>query len=182
MIFVPRTLVPLLLFINLKSYGFAYAASLAKSDNIGVITVVVDTEQDSDEILQNRGKRTVVTYVGKAASKATEVVENLLSNAKKLPKRSRCCDDFQKFGGYREAVRDFNILKPEGVNRFTLPRGVMGKSGEVGDRSVLVRSSGLDGKPVLEIIRRKEYMEKDNLEWSTNDPPIIRITYSKSQL
>ena len=42
---------PLLLFINLKSYGFAYAASLAKSDNIGVITVVVDTEQDSGEIL-----------------------------------------------------------------------------------------------------------------------------------
>ena len=56
----------------------------------------------------------------------------------------------------------------------------MGKAGEVGDRTVWVRSAGIDGRPVLEIIKRKKYMEaKDNLEWMATDPPIIRIFYSK---
>ena len=63
-------------------------------------------------------------YVASAAQKATRAVENVLSDATKLRKRSRCCDDFQKFGGYRDAVRDFNNLELEYVNRFTLPRGV----------------------------------------------------------
>ena len=57
---------------------------------------------------------------------------------------------------------------------------VMGKSGEIGDRTVFVRSSGTDGRPVLEIIKRQEYMEmKDSLEWMSTEPPIIRIFYSK---
>ena len=63
---------------------------------------------------------------------------------------------------------------------FVFYSQVMGKAGEVGDRTVWVRSAGIDGRPVLEIIKRKKYMEaKDNLEWMATDPPIIRIFYTK---
>ena len=56
---------------------------------------------------------------------------------------------------------------------------VQAKSGEIGDRTLLVRSAGIYGDPVLEIINRKTY-NRGPLEWSLSDePPIHRITYSR---
>lgn len=179
-IFLP---VAICFFTTFTFYGIVSAARASELDQLGEITELADeTGKIVAETQQRRRKGAIVTYARKATQTAARAVDNVLSDARKLPRRSQCCDDFQKVGGYRDAVRDFNNLNLEGVNRFTLPRGVMGKSGEIGDRTVFVRSSGIDGRPVLEIIKRRKYMDmKDNVDWMT-EPAVIRIFYSKVQV
>lgn len=62
---------------------------------------------------------------------------------------------FVKHGSYADAVRDFYSVRPTDITEWKAMdlKNVWGvvKSGEIGDKRIMVKSRGWDGKPVLEI-------------------------------
>lgn len=149
--------------------------STEKGSRVGIHKTLLHVQDYSP---RRRRKRSPMIFLTRSAKAGYEAVQYLLNGATKIPSQEICCRDFHKKGSYFLAKADFYKVMPTDVNKFQLPNGVTAVSGEVGDRTLFLRSAGkYTDNPVLEIINREIFANP--FDWSWDDPPILRITYRR---
>lgn len=100
---------------------------------------------------ERRRKRAVSLALG--IFRGVKAAEHLLSGTKQVPSTNRYYNEYQKSGNFAKALADFDSVKPTNVRKFNLPDGTPGMWGMVGDRMVIVSSTGELGKPTMEIVQ-----------------------------
>lgn len=124
-----------------------------------------------DYSAMNREKRTVRLLLGRAVLQGIQAVKRMVKGARKVPSDNGV-KEYEKTGGYKKASMDFEKAKPKDVQPLIGPSGVIGKTGKVGDREVILRDGGNGVRPTIEIIRPRDF--KGNYV----DQVTERITYS----
>lgn len=81
-----------------------------------------------------------------------QMMKTLLRGAQQLPSDTRV-RLYQKPGSYTQALHDFSSVNPEEVVDFKMKNGVYGRIGQVGDYSLMVKTSGNSGKATLEVMK-----------------------------
>lgn len=99
---------------------------------------------------RKRRKR-VANIIGYGVFVGMRAVRTLLSGAKEVRSHRMFFKQFEKPGDYSQTLKDFYSVKPTHVEDFELPGVVEGKTGRVGDRTILIESTGDLGKPQMEI-------------------------------
>lgn len=102
---------------------------------------------------RKRRKR-VAKIIGYGVLRGMQAVKHLLRGTTEIPSHSMYFKQYEKRGGYSQTLRDFESLKPIHVENFDLPGLVEGKTGRVGDRTILIESTGDLNKPQMDIIHR----------------------------
>lgn len=101
----------------------------------------------------NIRRRRSAKLIAFAILRGLRATNSLLSGTKQVTSTNKYYTEFQKSGNYAKAQADFNSVRPINIKETSLPSGSKSKWGMVGDRMVIFRSSGENGKPTVEIVQ-----------------------------
>lgn len=118
------------------------------------------------KIAGEREKRSALVRLFRKGVRATKF---LLKDTVVTPNIKFNIRESQKQGTLKTALKDFYSVNPAFVEKLKFPGGVTGRSGRIGDRKIILKNRGKDGKPTIEIMQTHK-----------SDPLIDRITYTKN--
>lgn len=120
------------------------------------------------EIAGQRTKRSAFGFIAQKGLKAWKL---LLQGTNQVPSGTHNVREFEKIGTLKTALKDFKDADPDYVQKLEFPSGVTGRAGYIGDRTIILKARGSNGKPNIEIL-------KTHRTGNEMDPLIDRITYT----
>lgn len=120
------------------------------------------------EITGQRRKRSVLGIIAQKGLKAWKL---LLKGTNQVPSGKHNVREFEKIGTLKTALKDFKDADPDYVQKLEFPSGITGRAGYIGDRTIILKARGSNGKPNIEIL-------KTHRTGNEIDPLIDRITYT----
>lgn len=97
-----------------------------------------------------------------------KLTQSLLKGTTQISSKGKSWKVYKKSGGIEQMRKDFELYNPEQIGTFKTPNGGYGKTGKVGDRILMMKTKGENGKPTLEIFKTLEIqqMKADGIKFS----------------
>lgn len=113
----------------------------------------------SSEQLEHHRRKRASIFIARAAMKGIKAAKKIISGSKQMTTNNNY-REFEKSGSLVQAFKDFDKLKASDTIDFLMPNGGYGKAGIVGDRQFILRVSGADDKPVIDVIKIEDAWKK----------------------
>ena len=131
------------------TYTQNYDSSTQKDDHFYKADNTIQTPPNSLKNTNGAGSQSPQDPDKDKNNKNRKLPEEIMRDAKLGKKTSNRTKQFEKPGGYQEALEDFEKLKPNNIKEM---EGKIGKMGELPDGTrINVRAKSKEGRPTLEI-------------------------------
>lgn len=148
--------------IGLSLYVFTVVAYGRNTGSQSTIIRNIRIKDTLDSSIEERKKRSkILVDIGAAA------VDYLLDGARALRSYSQQWKRYEKSGNLFTAIREFYKVKPTNVYRYKQKNGVDVLEGDLGDRTIYLRTKDMKekGSPTIEVFdpKKAQYGPKNNV-------------------
>lgn len=106
------------------------------------------------------------------------LTESLLRGTTQVTSKDKSRKTYTKSGGLEQLEKDFKAYGPRQASRFKTPNGGFGKAGKVGDRILIMKTKGENGKPTMQILKADDVQYSQATGKKFSELHRLEITYT----